>query len=129
MSGADDRPGTDSSFGKHKRLLSASDYSRVFDAADARASHRNLLLLARTNDRGQHRLGLVIAKKNVRLAVQRNRIKRVSREFFRQQPTQQTGMDVVLLARRGLDSLDNARLSSILRQQWQKLLHNSADNR
>ena len=129
MSGADDKSVTDSSFGKGRRLLNAADYSRVFDAADARASHRHLLLLAKINDRGQHRLGLVIAKKNVRLAAQRNRIKRVSREFFRHQPSGATGLDVILLARRGLDSLDNATLSSILRQQWQKLLHNSADTR
>ena len=30
-------------------------------------------------------------------------------------------MDVVLLTRRGIDQLDNAELSSILQQQWQKL--------
>lgn len=30
-------------------------------------------------------------------------------------------MDVVLLARRGMGQLDNAELSSILQQQWQKL--------
>jgi RNase P protein component len=32
-------------------------------------------------------------------------------------------MDVVLLTRRGIDQLDNAELSSILQQQWQKLGH------
>lgn len=126
MSSAQDIPGTDASFGKSRRLLNAADYSNVFDGAQARASHRHLLLLARSNTGDQHRLGLVIAKKNVRLAVQRNRIKRVSREFFRHLPADTANLDVVLLARRGLDQLDNATLSSILRQQWQKLLENSA---
>ncbi|MEP1471342.1 MAG: ribonuclease P protein component [Halieaceae bacterium] len=126
MSGAHKLPGADASFSKGKRLLNAADYSQVFEGADARASHRNLLLLARGNDQSQHRLGLVIAKKNVRLAVQRNRIKRISREFFRQLPADSASFDVVLLARRGLDQLDNATLSSILRQQWQKLLNNGA---
>ena len=126
MSSAHDIPEADTSFSKGKRLLNAADYSQVFEGADVRASHRNLLLLARGNDRSRHRLGLVIAKKNVRLAVQRNRIKRVSREFFRQLPAEATNFDVVLLARRGLDQLDNAALSSILRQQWQKLMTNSA---
>jgi ribonuclease P protein component len=111
----------DASFCKAKRLLNANDYSRVFDGAEARASHKNLLLLARTNKEPRHRLGLVIAKKNVRLAVQRNRIKRVAREFFRALPSSEENLDVVLLARRGMDQLDNAELSSILRQQWQKL--------
>lgn len=33
-------------------------------------------------------------------------------------------MDVVLLTRRGIDQLDNAELSTILQQQWQKLSRN-----
>jgi ribonuclease P protein component len=56
------------------------------------------------------------------LAVQRNRIKRVAREVFRKLPTSEPSMDVVLLARRGMGQLDNAELSSILQQQWQKLV-------
>lgn len=114
------------SFGKAKRLLNASDYSRVFDGAEARASHKHLLLLARSNNQPGHRLGLVIAKKNVRLAVQRNRIKRVAREVFRQLPDTEPKLDVVLLARRGLDQLDNATVSTILQQQWQKLIRHTS---
>ena len=118
----------DNSFSKARRLLTAGDYSRVFDGAQARASHKYLLLLARQNDRPTHRLGLVIAKKNVRLAVERNRIKRVAREFFRQLPESEPGMDVVLLARRGIGQLDNAALFSILEQQWQRLLRQACKN-
>ena len=111
----------DTGFPRYKRLLNAKDYSLVFDNAEAKASHKFLLLLARKNDGPGHRLGLVIAKKNVRLAVQRNRIKRLAREFFRKLPESETPMDVVLLTRRGIDKLDNAELSTILQQQWQKL--------
>ena len=119
----------DHRFGKARRLLNANDYSRVFDGAEARASHKHLLLLAKTNDEPGHRLGLVVAKKNVRLAVQRNRVKRIAREVFRQLPDSEPALDVILLARRGLDQLDNAELSSILQQQWQKLLRHCNDAR
>jgi ribonuclease P protein component len=112
---------TGASFGKEKRLLTAHDYGRVFDSPDARASHKHLLLLARLNDLPSHRLGLVIAKKNVRLAVGRNRIKRLAREFIRALPPGDPNMDVVLLARKGIGELDNCELSTILQQQWQKL--------
>ena len=118
----------DASFGKARRLLNAKDYSRVFDGAEAKASHRHLLLLAKSNDLSGHRLGLVIAKKNVRLAVQRNRIKRTAREVFRTMPESEPGLDVIVLARRGLDQLDNAELSTILRQQWQKLVRHMSQN-
>lgn len=109
------------SFTKEDRLLEASAYRHVFDQVDTKASHKNLLLLASYNSLEHHRLGLIIAKKHVRLAVQRNRIKRVIREFFRNHPSGNPGQDIVVLARKGVDRLDNASLSSILRQQWQKL--------
>jgi ribonuclease P protein component len=120
----------DASFSKAKRLLHANEYSRVFDGADARASHKNLLLLATCQSGPDHRLGLVIAKKNIRLAVERNRVKRVAREFFRSLPATEPSLDVILLARRGMGQLDNAELSSILHQQWLKLVgHASIRNR
>lgn len=108
-------------FTRDKRLLNAADYKYVFDAADRRASHKHLLLLGRYNHQPQCRLGMVIAKKHVKLAVQRNRIKRVTREFLRCCPATDRNLDVIVLARQGVDQLDNATLSSILRQQWQKL--------
>jgi ribonuclease P protein component len=113
----------DASFGKAKRLVDARDYSRVFDRPDAKAFHNNLLLLARRNNGPGHRLGLVIAKKNVRQAVQRNRIKRIAREFVRQ-TSGGVALDVVVLARRGLDQMDNTELASLFRRQWLKLARN-----
>ncbi len=114
------------SFTKKDRLLDASVYKHVFDGVDARVSHKHLLLLATRSGLQHHRLGLVISKKNVKLAVQRNRIKRVIREFFRNCSSQNPGMDVVVLARKGMDQLDNTTLSTILRQQWQKLTDKQA---
>lgn len=68
------------------------------------------------------RLGLVIAKKHVRFAVQRNRIKRQLRESFRHQQEPLMGLDIVALARAGLGKLDNAQLRNMLEAQWQRLL-------
>lgn len=112
---------TDASFCRAKRLLNAQDYTTVFDRTQAKAFHNSLLLLGRKNGGSTHRLGLVIAKKNVRLAVQRNRIKRLAREFVRKVPDNSTPMDVVLLSRRGLDQLDNAQIAALLQKQWTKL--------
>jgi ribonuclease P protein component len=109
------------SYSKEDRLLDAGAYRQVFDQVDAKVSHKNLLLLATKNNLKHDRLGLIIAKKHVRLAVQRNRIKRVIREVFRNHPSQSPGLDIIVLARKGADQLDNASLSSILRLQWQKL--------
>ena len=115
----------DASFGKAKRLLNAQDYSSVFDEPDAKAFHKNLLLLAKVNNGSGHRLGLVIAKKNVRQAVQRNRIKRIAREFVRKVPDG-VPLDVVVLARRGLDQMDNSQVASLFQQQWDKLARHAS---
>lgn len=106
---------TDQSFGKLSRLLKASEYKSVFDDAVLKISNQHVLFLARPNGMPHSRLGLVIAKKNVRLAVQRNRIKRIVRESFRIHKGL-PGIDIVVLARRGLDLLDNPALHTQLGQ-------------
>ena len=110
-------------FSKYLRLLNASDYKAVFDDAPFRASNQHLLVLSKPNQKPQPRLGLVIAKKNVRLAVQRNRIKRILRESFRLNQHQLPCLDFVVLARRNLDSLDNQQLHELFHKQWQKIIN------
>jgi ribonuclease P protein component len=108
-------------FGKSKRLLNASEYSAVFDAAEFKVSEKTVLCLARRSQLNQPRVGLVIAKKNVRLAVQRNRVKRVIRESFRHNATTLHSCDIVILARRGLGDLKNPEMNQLLMRIWQKL--------
>lgn len=114
-------------FSKYLRLLNARDYKAVFDDAPFRASHQHILVLSKPNLNPKPRLGLVIAKKNVRLAVQRNRIKRILRESFRLNQHQLPCLDFVVLARRNLDSLDNQQLHELFQKQWQKII-NKAKN-
>lgn len=107
-------------FPRSARLLSSGDFKSVFDQALLRASHRHALVLARPNDGPVSRLGLVVAKKHVRLAVARNRIKRQTREYFRQHELQ-APCDVVFLVRGGINQLSPEELRAMLDQLWQKL--------
>jgi len=123
-------------FNKSLRLLTSSDFQAVFDDAPFRASHKHFLILARPsaaylNSGSQAqlsctplppRLGLVIAKKNIRLAVQRNRLKRLIRETFRLKQEELAGLDIIVLARRGMDEQDNQQLIKQLNQQWQRII-------
>ena len=120
------------SFGKSLRLLTSSDFQAVFDDAPFRASHKHFLILARPHRSGNSalpRLGLVIAKKNIRLAVQRNRMKRLIRESFRQQQHSLADIEAVVIARRGMDDLDNLQLLKQLRQQWQRIAKKARKHR
>lgn len=81
-----------------------------------------MLILATPNELGWPRLGLVIGKKNIRLAVQRNRAKRLIRESFRLRQQAIPALDIVVLARRGLDKQNNSQLHAELNTLWDKLL-------
>jgi ribonuclease P protein component len=108
-------------FTKSLRLLCASDFKPVFDNAPFRASHQYFLILARLNDQTIPRLGLVMAKKHMRLAVERNRMKRLIRESFRLHQEELSGLDIVVLSRKGMDNLSNNDFSQQLNQQWQRI--------
>ncbi len=103
------------------RLLDASAYKAVFDDAQIKVSNQHLLMLARQNSFTHPRLGLVIAKKNVRLATQRNRVKRIIRESFRLRQHQLAPVDVIVLARRGLQQFSHAELHQMFDQLWRQL--------
>jgi len=83
------------------RLLNAKDYTRVFDKA-FKLNNKAFTLLARENNLSHPRLGLVIAKKNLKLACQRNGIKRLLRESFRLQQKELANFDLVILTRRDI---------------------------
>lgn len=72
------------------------------------------MVLARNNGLSHPRLGLAISKKSLPLAVQRNRIKRLSRETFRHLQQQLGGIDIVVLSRHGLATQDNTRVRQAL---------------
>jgi len=107
-------------FPKSHRLLRPADYGKVFNDVQLKVPHRNFLILATPNNLGHARIGLVFAKKNLKLSVQRNRIKRQVRETFRHQPDL-PGMDIIVLARQGLAVLDNQTVCRSLNGLWQRL--------
>jgi ribonuclease P protein component len=78
-------------------------------------------VLATINSLPTPRVGLVIAKKNVGKAVQRNRIKRLIRQSFRTQKPTLNNLDLVVLARKDADKLENQAIVDQLNQLWQDL--------
>ncbi|MGI9286824.1 MAG: ribonuclease P protein component [Pseudomonadales bacterium] len=109
-------------FPKTARLCTPTDYQRVFQRAQFKVSSKAVLFLAVPNELSRPRLGLVIGKKNIRLAVQRNRIKRLVRESFRLRQHNIPTLDIVVLARRGLDAKENSMIHAELNSLWDNLL-------
>ncbi len=118
----------ESTFGRDKRLLTARAYRAVFSDTCYKVAHPNLLLLARPNELAHPRLGLVVAKKNIRRAVDRNRVKRVVRETFRSTQGILDSVDVIFLARQGLERLTPREQSDLLESSWRRLSRKLTSN-
>lgn len=109
------------SFSRDVRLCSAADFKQVFDKTDIKVACPQLLILAKDNGLQRARLGLVVAKKNIRTATGRNRAKRHIRETFRLRQDELGGLDIVVLVRRGFGELEDSELNRLLAKQWSRL--------
>jgi ribonuclease P protein component len=98
----------------------------VFKQA-ARSADRYFTVLAGTGVAGQPRLGLAVSRKAAPRAVDRNRIKRLARESFRQAPRLPAG-DVVVIARPAARTADSSTLRTSLERHWQRLARRNENN-
>ena len=121
-------PVSDTRFSRDSRLTNAHQYTRVFEK-NSRSTDRYWTILSRENHQdGQptpSRLGMAVAKKNAKRAVDRNRLKRLARESFRQHKHSLAGFDIVLLARHASVSASNRDLLKSLEKHWSRVLENA----
>ena len=107
-------------FSKRHRLVRASEYGHVF-AQPRKSVSQTITVLARSNGLTHPRLGLIIAKRSVKSAVARNRLKRIARESFRRHRERLPAMDVIVMARHGLAEQPNQEVYDTLAKHWAEL--------
>ncbi len=107
-------------FSRELRLLTPSHFTYVFNDAIPAVSPA-FTLLARKNTLGHSRLGITLAKKRIKKAHDRNRIKRLIRESFRHTHTALPNIDIIVVGKSGADKLSNQEIFTILDKQWKKL--------
>ena len=115
----------DFSFPPQLRLKKPAEFKNVF-AKPVKSSDAYFTLLAVKNDFDHPRLGLAIAKKNIRKAVHRNVIKRAVRENFRLQQQNLGNIDIVVLARREAVDAPLELLRKSLEKHWLRLVSRCA---
>ncbi|KAF7276576.1 hypothetical protein GWI33_010067 [Rhynchophorus ferrugineus] len=118
------------SFGHDVRLRTSRDYQGVFNQTLFKVHQPCFLILAcPAPDVQSRRIGLVVAKKKVRRAHERNRVKRISRESFRINQHQLLGLDIVVMPKVGIEQISNADLHQQLNMAWRKLKRLFAQNK
>jgi len=110
-------------FLKTDRLNTPNEYSRVFKKAN-RLSDEFLTVLVSRSTESQAKLGLAIAKKQVKKAVLRNQIKRIVREAFRLRKQALRGFDIVVLCRNKAGNVSKKVLSRSINKHFDRLLKN-----
>jgi ribonuclease P protein component len=113
-------------FNRLYRLCSPAEFRRVFQQA-TRSGDRFFTVLWRVNDHPTTRIGFAIAKKQIALAVGRNRVRRLARESFRHQRDNFPGVDIVLLAKTAAGKASNEQLFKSLEKHWLKI-NQATDN-
>ncbi len=97
--------------------MKPAEFRRVFSGSK-RSPDGLFTVLARDNEVGMARLGLAIARKCVKRAVERNRIKRIIRESFRTHRQALAGFDLVVMCRPSAVLASNADLATSLLKHW-----------
>lgn len=111
-------------FSKYLRLLTSADFKAVFREAEAiRSTSKFFTVLGRPNQLENARLGLIVARKQLKRAVDRNRIKRIIRESFRLGQDKLKGLDFVVILRCDIFKEKNSgSVREVLEQQWREVI-------
>ena len=91
-------------FDRYERIRKKRDYVAIYERGVRRYSKHFTIIECR-NQEGIRRLGITVSKK-VGIAVQRNRIKRLLREFFRLNKSRFSfSQDIVIIAKKDAHTL------------------------
>lgn len=101
-------------------MLTPEHFNFVFQQPH-RAGSPHFTILARNNQLDIPRLGQAVPKKQLKLAVDRNRFKRLVRESFRLHQATLPAKDFVVIAKKSANELSNQELSALLDKLWQRL--------
>jgi ribonuclease P protein component len=108
-------------FNRALRLLTPGHFQTVF-SNPIRFGSKHFTVLVKQNSQQAPRLGFAIAKKRIKLAVQRNRIKRLTRQSFRLNQHNLPDIDMVFMAKSGADQLENQEITTQIETIWRTII-------
>ncbi len=110
---------TQNTLSKNERLLKPSAFKTVYGNRQFGGSE--LFTFNVLGNQTESKLGVTVAKKVSKRAVDRNRIKRIVKEFYRHNKQQLTAAHLVITAKPTCKSATNAELRASLEELWVKV--------
>jgi len=104
-------------FRRNSRLTTAREFSPVFKS-NLKIGNSLMTLLVSNHTSKQPRLGFAIAKKQVKRAVDRNKLKRIFRESFRQSQTELPNKDFVIMVKHKIIFQSNQKIFELMQNNW-----------
>ncbi|ABF13929.1 ribonuclease P protein component [Candidatus Palibaumannia cicadellinicola] len=106
-------------FSRNLRLLKPDHFAFVFQKPKL-VRIQQMVILGRINTLVYPRVGMIIAKKYIKLAHERNHIKRLIRESFRLNQHKLCIMDFIIIAKSGLTKMNNFDIIKALEKLWHR---------
>lgn len=104
-------------FSRDMRLSGPAQYGPLFKEGE-HAGGGGLTVLYKQNTLGYPRLGLAIAKKHIKFATGRNKIKRIIRTSFREHQAALGNVDIVVLSRKDIAKRAPEQIWAALERHW-----------
>ena len=105
---------------KKERLLKKSQFDHVFSSTNYRIKSNHLRVTAIPN-KTLPRLGITVPKKNIKLAVTRNKIKRLIREHYRKRKNTLPLCDIIVHIHKKIEDEQIIVLNQELDYLWETL--------
>jgi ribonuclease P protein component len=91
---------SDGTFPKSDRLIKTKDFRKVYKEGSS-VRRDGMVLISLANGASADRLGIVVSSRTVRLAIRRNRIKRLLREVYRRsKESLRKGFDLIVIIKK-----------------------------
>lgn len=109
-------------FPRQLRLTTAVDFRQVF-SKNIRLGDAGITILVSAHTGKNPRIGFAIAKKQIKQAVHRNRLKRMFRESFRRNQHRLPARDLVVMVRKQILQSDSTQLKASLDKHWNSIIN------
>lgn len=114
-------------FSRQQRLSNPKEFKAVFQANKKRFLPY-LAVFSKLNENGYARIGLVVSKRNVRKAHQRNLVRRIIRESFRFNQILLPNLDIVIVVYQAYALLSKKEMRRVMDEYWKKISHHPDKN-